>query len=227
MRSSGSELPLFPTTTGATVVKEKVVQLIELVATSMGLSIVSGEGRRLFGGHSLRVSGAQWMARMNIPLPLIQLMARWASDVVARYVAEVPLTTISALYRRACCAKDLEELVLESRESAASARLELSNMNNMFKAAFRDEVESVSAGRARAQSFPMSPPFVLKSKGGRMNVVANRAVTALPPFEWRSRCGWKFGLHDHSFSPVPGPLSGRCSVCFKDCAVKDSDSSSR
>ena len=77
-------LPLFPTSTGATAEKEKVVKLIELVACSLGLPVVSEESRRVFGGHSLRVSGAQWMARMNVPLSLIQLMARWASDVIAR-----------------------------------------------------------------------------------------------------------------------------------------------
>ena len=217
-------LPLFPTSSGATAKKEKVVRLIELVAISLGLPVVSVEGRRIYGGHSLRVSGAQWMARMNVPLPLIQLMARWASDVIARYVADVPLSNISAIYRRACCAKDLEDLVHESRESAAAARRELANMKDMFHTAFRDEIGSVSAPQAGAQAFPLCPPCVLKCKGGRMHVVANRAVSALPSFEWRSRCGWKFGLSDHSFSPVSGPLSGRCSVCFKDCVGGDSDS---
>ena len=58
----------------------------------------------------------------------------------------------------------------------------------------------------------------------RMHIVANRAVSTLPPFEWRRKSGWKFG--DHAFSPVSGPLSGRCSVCFTDCDVNDSESSS-
>ena len=220
-RAVDEALPLFPTSTGATAEKEKVVKLIELVACSLGLPVVSEEGRRLFGGHSLRVSGAQWITRMNVPLPLIQMMARWASDVIARYVADVPLSNISAIYRRACCAKDLEELVHESWESAAAARRELANMKDMFHA---DEIGSVSAPQAGAQAFPLCPPCVLKCKGGRMHVVANRAVSALPSFEWRSRCGWKFGLSDDSFSPVSGPLSGRCSVCFKDCIGGDSDS---
>ena len=131
----------------------KVVQLIELVATSLGLSVVYGEGRRLFVGHSLRVSGSAMDGQNERPA-LIQLMVRWASDVIAWYVADVPLSNISAIYRRAHCAKDLEELVHESRESVAAARRELARMKDMFHAAFREELRSASAPQAGAQGFP-------------------------------------------------------------------------
>ena len=47
--------------------------------------------------------------------------------------------------------------------------------------------------------------------GGRMHIVAYRAVSVLPPFE----CGWKSGLSDHSFSPVSGPVSGRSFSLFQ------------
>ena len=54
---------------------------------------------RRFGGHSLRVTGARLMAGMGISVVLIQLMARWSSDVVLRYVAEAPLQGMSDAYR--------------------------------------------------------------------------------------------------------------------------------
>ena len=65
----------------------------------------SGSGARRFGGHSLRVTGARTLAALGIDIVLIQLMARWSSDVVLRYVAEAPLATMSAAYRAGYAAK--------------------------------------------------------------------------------------------------------------------------
>ncbi len=39
------------------------------------------------------------MAGVGIDLMLIQLLARWSSDVVPRYVAEAPLAKLSDTYR--------------------------------------------------------------------------------------------------------------------------------
>ena len=167
-------LPLFPTSTGATAEKEKVVKLIELVAISLGLPVVSVEGRRIYGGHSLRVVGCAVDGPDERPTPPHPA----CGPVGLRRYRHVPLSNISAIYRRACFAKDLEELVHESWESAAAARRELANMKDMFHTAFRDEIGSVSAPQAGAQAFPLCPPYVLKCKGGRMHVVANRAVSA-------------------------------------------------
>ena len=90
--------------------KHLVVKFIEHVAMKLGLPIVSPAGTNLYGGHSLRVSGAPWLAKSGVPLPLIQLMARWSSDVIARYVADTPLDTIAQIYRRASASKDLQTL---------------------------------------------------------------------------------------------------------------------
>ena len=73
--------PLFPTISGGFVDKRHVVTSI-------------------FGGHSLRVTGARLMAGMGISIVLIQLMARWSSEAVLRYVAEAPLQGMSDAYRK-------------------------------------------------------------------------------------------------------------------------------
>ena len=46
-------------------------------------------------------------------------------------------------------------------------------------------------------------------------LLANGALKMLPVYEWKAACGWKFGLGEYSFSPVPGQLSGRCKGCFR------------
>ena len=76
-----------------------MVLTIEHIAELLGEPLVDVQGIRRFGGHTLRVTGARTLAGMGIDLMLIQLMARWSSDVVLRYVAEAPLAKLSDTYR--------------------------------------------------------------------------------------------------------------------------------
>ena len=77
-----------------------VVTSIEFVARLIGEALTFSGGVRRFGGHSLRVTGARLMAGMGISIVLIQLMARWSSEAVLRYVAEAPLQGMSDAYRK-------------------------------------------------------------------------------------------------------------------------------
>ena len=74
--------PLFPTLSGGFVDKRHVVTSIEFVASLIGEALTGSGGVRRFGGQSLRVTGARLMAGMGISIVLIQLMARWSSEVV-------------------------------------------------------------------------------------------------------------------------------------------------
>ena len=78
----------------------------------------------------MRVSGVPWLARTGVPPPLIQLVARWSSDVTARYVADTPLETISQVYREAAT-RDLRTVVDEARKSHTSAEGARSNENDV------------------------------------------------------------------------------------------------
>ena len=121
---------------GNTSRKFDVVRLIEQAATRLGLATQSPQGSRLFGGHSLRVSRAQWLARSGVPLPLIQLVARWSSDVIARYVAEVPLETISTVYKSEDVSRELRVFLDEARRSRDDFERVLGEMKTMFRDAF-------------------------------------------------------------------------------------------
>ena len=64
----GADLPLFPTIDGRAVEKDRVVETIEAVAKRLRIPVKDALGRNKFGGHSLRVSGAQWLAGVGIEL---------------------------------------------------------------------------------------------------------------------------------------------------------------
>ncbi len=79
--------------------KRHVVSTIERIAELLGEPLADTQGVRGFGGHSLRVTGVRTLAGLGIDLRLIQLMARWSSEVVLRYVADAPLAKMSEAYR--------------------------------------------------------------------------------------------------------------------------------
>lgn len=82
------ERPLFPNRAGLTVSKHKVVKAIEHAAVQTGQALYMPEGDRMFGGHTLRVSGARWLAELGIEVAKTQAFARSAFDIVLHYVGE-------------------------------------------------------------------------------------------------------------------------------------------
>ena len=56
-------------------------------------------------------------------------MAKCPSDVVARDVTEVPLTTISSIDRRSGCTEDLQDLIQKALRSTKEARAEIEIMS--------------------------------------------------------------------------------------------------
>ena len=64
------------------VEKDRVVDTIEAIAVQLRVPVRDQLGRPRFGGHSMRVSGSQWLASIGIDLYKIQLLGRWASEVL-------------------------------------------------------------------------------------------------------------------------------------------------
>ena len=89
------DFPLFPAATGRTVAKDAVVRGVEQLGSLLGEPLQDSDGTRRFGGHSFRVSGAQWLAARGVPIHLIQNLARWESDVVRRYVGDAALASLT------------------------------------------------------------------------------------------------------------------------------------
>ena len=65
----------------------------------------------------MRISGGRHLASLNIDLIIIQLMARWGSWTIMRYVADAPLSRITEGYVKNC--QDIDSL----RDVASDALL--------------------------------------------------------------------------------------------------------
>ena len=60
------DLPLFPDRAGNVMEKKRVVKTLEATVAMTGEAVVDETGANLFGGHSLRVSGARMLASLGI-----------------------------------------------------------------------------------------------------------------------------------------------------------------
>ena len=180
-----SEMPFFPCKDGSFVEKRHVVSSIEHVAELLGEPLFDDRGVRRFGGHSLRVSGARTLAGMGIDLVLIQLMARWSSDVVLRYVADAPLTKISAAYRAGSAVvplgSDLQEL---SAQLQVAQRCSASDARSIEY--LQEEVTLLSA-----QVGKLASPTMHWVRNCDPGVVHRPIIWSLdvPPSMWCTGCG--------------------------------------
>ena len=60
------DTPLFPNRRGRPVTASAMLQLIELLATMIGLSIFDKDGYRVFGKHSWKSTGAVWLSLIGL-----------------------------------------------------------------------------------------------------------------------------------------------------------------
>jgi hypothetical protein len=94
------QFPFFPGYTGSAVKKEDVIATLEALVSQAGKVIHTSAGRKIFGGHSFRVEGAQMLARLGMEHMRIHVLSRWAGETILRYAREAPLNMLTQEYRR-------------------------------------------------------------------------------------------------------------------------------
>ncbi|CAE7194098.1 unnamed protein product [Symbiodinium sp. CCMP2592] len=96
--------PLFPDGTGDTWEKSGGVLFFRRVLLAAGIQLTTthhnGATVQLFNGHLARVAGAAWLASKAVNTPIIQLLGRWSSAAVERYVQAAPLAVAPDVPRR-------------------------------------------------------------------------------------------------------------------------------
>jgi hypothetical protein len=79
------------------VKKRDAVAAFRLVLEATGVpttaQVAPDKVVQVFGGHVARVSGAQFLAAAGVPVATIQLLGRWSSNAIERYVQKAPLLT--------------------------------------------------------------------------------------------------------------------------------------
>ena len=111
------QLPFIPTDNGQFASKNDIMKIfssaISLTDTPLTRPGPHGEPLPRFGEHVCRVSGAQFLSRLGYSLEAIQLIGRWGSDAVKRYIQEAPLaaTPNHVLAPQSTARPDIQQIV--------------------------------------------------------------------------------------------------------------------
>ena len=194
--------PLFPDASGGWVSKRGFVLTIAEMASRLELPTTDLLERSALGEHVWRVSGSRHLAALDIPIPIIKLLARWGSDVVDRYVAEAPLSALTRLYVDRVQASDAVARGLVAAATSAPAR----DLSKLYHGADLESRAKMATAAASAVSRTKCP-FV-SSITGKVHLVS------LPPTigeygTGRTPCGWLYGESVHQLTHEL-PADARC-----------------
>ena len=85
------DLPLLPDERDTPCTKEQMVATISEAATQLGLPSLSTQGLSQCLEHTLRITGAQGLARSGMDTWMTQLVGRWGSSSVLGYILDSPV----------------------------------------------------------------------------------------------------------------------------------------
>ena len=222
-----ADLPLFPTKAGTHADKSVITTCLEKTVEAYGGAVAGPTGKRLLGGHSFRVSGAQRLASIGVEVVKIAILARWSSNVVLRYVREAPLDNIADEVKALESKRDLLRHIKMLCNGAAALDTKLGNLEAQLQQLALDRNKQFQEWLAKAKVSPL--PFVSNAalREPKLHKVLVDGADVLPSL-WRTRCGKRFGFWQLTrladCSDVPAEQ--KCKNCFKQDAHDSSTSSS-
>ena len=128
------------------------------IADQLSLPTKSSNGQRRWGGHALRVTGAQHLAGLGVELVVIALLARWASAIVLRYAAEAPLVNITDSYKQKIHNFKFQSFIAKMREEMDETKTAAMNLHRDYVTALKEEIELSMTPLVRHSSQHMCLP---------------------------------------------------------------------
>jgi len=222
-------LPLFPTVSGDVVSKKAAIDAICRVAASVGEAPTRPDGlgvqRPRFGGHTLRVAGAQALARAGVEHHLIELIGRWGSAAIRRYIQDAGLAIQPLIAARlgAQAAGSSSSSAAPPPGGVASAPPEPAAPAAGAFAALEDRLRSLEASLAAHSRTLSEAPAPAKRYVVNLITKCVHLVgicgPEIPREAWMTgRCSWRFGLRPHNLlTELPAGArseSPLCDICF-------------
>ena len=243
----GSYFPLFPGEDGQVISKHKTNIHLRAALTTAGISTTmtdaNGYVHELFGGHSLRVSGAQFLAAAGVQLSLIQLLGRWSSTAVERYTQQAALTVVPQVPSQVLGGSKGFQMDVPSRAivnptsgSATPAGAAPTTPSGVAVKLVKDDgrVQQIQKQLASLQISVDALKASIKAPDETLIVrprrhVVHKGVTdeqANTPQFWRTQCGWAYGVSSFFRVQAIAPPFRRCAKCFHDVEAASSDQES-
>ena len=219
------DLPLFPDVNGEVVSKEAMSDTIREAARRLDIPLDSADGSERVSGHSLRVTGAQGLARAGVDTWAIQLLGRWGSATVLEYVQAVPLERSASWARAAATRSTMDDLLASPGRSLPSV-LPSSPSPPVHEDALDRVAAAAAGGGAEADraleheqraATPSAGQEVYVQSDARIWHRVPPALRVGPSASWSASCGWRFAGKEASQSDaLPATLVYKflCARCF-------------
>ena len=110
---ASADLAFFPTSAGSPCTKDGFTQTILRAAVLLDLPQRSALDNERVTGHSMRATGAQFLARAGLDTYTVQLLGRWGSSAVERYVREAVISGAASRARATQLAQTLTHMTGE------------------------------------------------------------------------------------------------------------------
>ena len=195
------DYPLFPDAAGNVVTKKATVRGLEIVLVEAGCHVADPAGRKLYGGHSFRVSGSRYWTLRGLEVFKLQIFARWGSNAILRYVADIPLVNITG----------------DISGSSNSAPQSVHTLAPLLESHVREAQDQLAALRGELDLLrgQLHPTYAKNKQSGVWHNVLLAGLDTAPRF-WKSVCGWQFGLLPHVLtSDAPGMPYRWCAKCLR------------
>ena len=244
-RRAGAYFPLFPGNDGQTVSKYKMNIHIRAALNTAGVVTTqldaNGISHELYGGHSMRVSGAQFLSASGVELALIQLLGRWSSNAIERYTQDAALTIVPQISQQVIRGSDPPQTALPPRAFSSSEQMtqvakhgSLVPTSGVTSSSTRSlderlipmqkQLDALQISIASLKAAVRPPDEVLIIRPRRQ--VVHRGVTdekANNPQLWRTQCGWSYGVSRFFRIQALVEPFRPCAKCFHDTEAIDSD----
>ena len=241
---SGQYLPLFPDHDGQALSKYVVVQSFRQVLQHCGVPTTRSDGssppKQLFGGHCLRVSGAQYLAASGVPIALIQILGRWSSNAIETHIQSAPLAVVPDIPQRILADDDSniwfdpqQPLTLSAEHSHQRIISEPADTTMAFDPQLMEEdIKGLASQLADVKAMLEVPSENLIVRPRQTVVhIGTQFERENNPQTWRTKCGWSYGTSRFFRIPHMSEAFRQCRKCFGQTGAQqeasdDSDSQS-
>ena len=204
-------LPLFPNCSGGWCSRAGFLGTISAMAEQLKVATVDDLGRSTIGEHVWRISGSRHLAALDVPIPIIKLLARWGSDTVMRYIADAPLSALTRVYLDRVRASDdaLRGLIGNGLPAAG------------ISAAVRQPADCQPIAAPPRPAPSDLKPFVVSATG-------KAHLVSLPPLlaalgTTRCPCGWNFISSEHRLLSTLPSDARKCLMCAPHSVWSDAE----
>ena len=197
---------------GEVVEKEAMARTFEEAARRLHVPLENLDKSARITGHSLRVTGAQGLARMGIDTWAIQLLGRWGSSQVLGYIRDVPLENAAEWANRAAkAAQSFATPSSSSRSPAVAAPHGAGNTGKLeaLKLLLEDQPTAIAATKEDEYE-----AVLVSNYGMYHRLPLGRDLSKLQ--EHTAACGWVLTacnakvLHDLPENALYKKLCSRC-----------------